>query len=124
MKADSSEKTILHEDYLITYIQVIGDWIYFKTDDGRFSRIRTDGSELSTIIDKGAHNPQVLDGYVYDVEYVNADASTKVATIYKADVNGQNKEVIFNGKGNFYKDDNQLDIILVDEEGIYFREYG
>lgn len=65
VRTDGTEKTKLNDSPLITYINVSDGWVYYKSEHG-ISKIKTDGSEETTLVD--------LERYrnIYQVAYISS----------------------------------------------------
>ncbi|SFM12142.1 S-layer homology domain-containing protein [Salibacterium qingdaonense] len=79
-----------------------GDWIYYLLSDSteagsnreiyHLHRVRTDGSDEEKVLDESVNNPHIYENHLY---YVGYDQQENVTSWKKAELDGSNREIIF-----------------------------
>lgn len=91
MRLDGSEMTLIHGDDHVDYINVIGDWVYYRNDSNIF-KIKIDGTGNKRITDESTANIFVIGNVIYYNSYsgqkisinkINSDGTkrTKIADV-------------------------------------------
>jgi len=136
MKKDGSKKTIIFEKpkfFNFHDIQVVGDWVYFMAELGspsnsdgyQFYKIKTDGSEQTLLINGNNHTlntPFVVGDIIYYVVHENIDSKTWTFKIIKMTTKSSDNIVLFTAKDHLSSIDCSIDILSVNDNGIYFME--
>lgn len=89
MKLDGSERQDIY-DGLVRKMEVSGEWIYFVNErDQSLYRMKTDGSDLQTIVETPAGNFgsfDIKDEWIY---------FTRSASLHKVKIDGTEKEMLY-----------------------------
>ena len=144
VKPDGSEKAKL-SDHMPERINVLDGWVYFRSfTDGSIYKVRTNGTDETWLADSVYGNLFIAESGMY----FNARDEKNVSHVYRADLDGGNKTLLFRNasimyyyNGKIYLGSGQLGVyeietseeklldntfvanVSVDDSGIYYWAY-
>jgi hypothetical protein len=113
MRVDGKRKTLIISDInIFPYINIVGDWIYYITDDvsghGYIWKIRIDGTENTRVNNVISNCINIVDDWIYYVNRFDNDYIYKIRT---------------DGTDNTQINDDESFSVIVDGEWIYYIQY-
>ena len=90
MNLDGSNEHAILEGQKLYNINVVGDYIYYQTQNGYPSKVKIDGTENTMISDEVAYNMNVTEEGIFYLNYYQIDDTNAGVAVYRMDLDGSN----------------------------------
>ena len=90
MNIDGSNEHAILEGQKLYNINVVGDYIYYQTQNGYPSKVKIDGTENTMISDEVAYNMNVTEEGIFYLNYYQIDDTDAGVAVYRMDLDGSN----------------------------------
>lgn len=90
MNLDGSNAHVISEGKKLYSINVVGDYIYYETENGYPSKIKIDGTEDTMLSSETAYNMIVTEDGIFYFNYYKVDGTTAGIAVYRMDLDGSN----------------------------------
>jgi hypothetical protein len=123
---DGADIRIIADDPLVSNINAVGDWIYYRSGGGQLTRVRTDGSDIQKLDDyHTAHFISVIDDWIYyniEEEPVFIDDRNRgTGSINRIRTNGTDKQRLVGDEGRFMNVTGEwIYYTVIDYDGRYY----
>lgn len=90
MDLDGSNEHAIIEGEKLYNINLVGDYIYYQTQEGYPSKVKLDGTENTMISNEVAYSMNVTDDGIFYFNYYKVDDTNAGVAVYRMDLDGSN----------------------------------
>ncbi len=90
MNLDGSNEHAIMEGEKLYNINLVGDYIYYQTQEGYPSKVKLDGTENTLLSSEVAYSMNVADDGIFYLNYYKVDDKNAGVAVYRMDLDGKN----------------------------------
>lgn len=117
MNLDGTNKHAILEGQYLYNISVVGDYVYYQTENGYPSKVKIDGTDNTMISDEVAYSMVVCEEGIFYYNYYTVDGTTAGIALYKMDLDGSNKTLLTKLEG-------YSEFLCEFDNWIFFSDFG